>query len=324
LQLGFGLDREKNMSPQNIGRLQRVPLREVWRHEAYDFTQWLQENIDVLNVALDLNLVNVEREQAAGSFSIDLVAEDEGGGTVIIENQLEKSNHDHLGKVITYLTALSARAAIWVVSEPRPEHVAAVAWLNESTGDDFYLVKVEAVRIGESPAAPLLTLIVGPSEDNSVRSEKEVIAERYHIRQSFWRRLIANPNARLHAHITPGAYSWIGTSSGVRGLNLNYAVTQDQSTAELYIDRGRDSKEENESIFDQLLAQRDEIDRLIGRPVSWERLDEKRACRVKISIPGGYRSPETEWDRIHRDMAEAMSALSKAIGPYLPKLQLAS
>lgn len=312
------------MPLHSIGRLQRVPLREVWRHEAYDFTQWLQENIDVLNVALDLNLVNVEREQAAGSFSIDLVAEDDGGGTVIIENQLEKSNHDHLGKVITYLTALSARAAIWIVSEPRPEHVAAIAWLNESTGVDFYLVKVEAVRIGDSPAAPLLTLIVGPSEDNSVRSEKEVIAERYHIRQSFWRRLVANPKARLHAHITPGAYSWIGTSSGVRGLNLNYAVTQDQSTAELYIDRGRDSKEENESIFDQLLAHQNEINQVIGKPVSWERLDEKRACRIKISIPGGYRSPEAEWDRIHDEMADAMTALSKAIAPHLPRLQLAN
>src|SRR6266436_3135497 len=82
-----------------IGKLERVALREVWKHEAYDFTQWLQENIDVLNAALDLNLVNVDREQAAGTFSIDLVAEDEGGGTVIIENQLEKSNHDHLGKL---------------------------------------------------------------------------------------------------------------------------------------------------------------------------------------------------------------------------------
>src|SRR5271169_4211278 len=101
-----------------IGKLERVPLREVWKHEAQDFTQWLQQNIDVLNNALDLSLVNVDREQAAGSFSIDLVAEDEGGGTVIIENQLEKSNHDHLGKIITYLTGMSARAAIWIVSDP--------------------------------------------------------------------------------------------------------------------------------------------------------------------------------------------------------------
>jgi hypothetical protein len=312
------------MPPQNIGRLQRVPLREVWRHEAYDFTQWLQENIDVLNVALDLNLVNVEREQAAGSFSIDLVAEDEGGGTVIIENQLEKSNHDHLGKVITYLTALSARAAIWIVSEPRPEHVAAIAWLNESTGADFYLVKVEAVRIGDSPAAPLLTLIVGPSEDSAVRSEKEVIAGLSHIRKTFWRRLVENPKAKLHAHITPGTAGWIGTSSGVRGLNLNYVVKQDQSTAELYIDRGRDSKEENERIFDQLFAHREEIDRAIGRPVSWERLDEKQACRIKVSVQGGYKSPETEWGQIHDEMASAMEALSSAIAPYLARLNLAA
>jgi hypothetical protein len=106
---------------------------------------------DVLNDALGITLVNVEREQAAGSFSIDLVAEDEGGGKVIIENQLEKSNHDHLGKLITYLTALNARAAIWIVAEPRPEHVAAISWLNDSSSAAFYLVKVEAVRIGSSP-----------------------------------------------------------------------------------------------------------------------------------------------------------------------------
>jgi RecB family endonuclease NucS len=111
------------MNAPVIGKLERVPLRQVWEHEAYDFTQWLQENIAELNRTVGLTLVNVDREQAAGSFSIDLVAEDEGGGTVIIENQLEKSNHDHLGKLITYLAAVEAKAAIWLVSDPRPEHV---------------------------------------------------------------------------------------------------------------------------------------------------------------------------------------------------------
>ncbi len=310
------------MATQNIGRLQRVPLRTVWPHEAYDFTKWLQENIDVLNVALELNLVNVEREQAAGSFSIDLVAEDDGGGTVIIENQLEKSNHDHLGKVITYLTALSARAAIWIVAEPRPEHVAAIAWLNECTGADFYLVKVEAVRIENSPAAPILTLIVGPSEDNNVKLEREVIAERHHIRQSFWRKLVSNPLARLHAHITPSSYSWIGTSSGIRGLNLNYAVTQNQSSAELYIDRGRDSQEENKRIFDQLAEHREQINAAVGRAVSWERLEDKRACRIKVSVEGGYRSPESEWEQIQGQLASSMNSLSQALQPHLRNLQL--
>ena len=121
------IDRAENEGM--IGRLERVPLREVWMHEAHDFTQWLELNIDVLNDALDLEIVNVDREQAAGKFSIDLVAEDIHGRQLIIENQLEKSDHDHLGKLITYLTALGAKGAIWIVKDPRPEHVAAVQWL---------------------------------------------------------------------------------------------------------------------------------------------------------------------------------------------------
>jgi hypothetical protein len=175
----------------SIGKLTRVPLREVWRHEAQDFTQWLENNIDVLNSALDLNLVNVDREQASGDFACDLVAEDGGGGTVIIENQLEKSNHDHLGKLITYLTGLDAKLAIWIVSDPRPEHVAAITWLNESSSAEFYMVKVEAVRIGDSPAAALFTLIVGPSDETKdVGQTKKEIAERHVLRRRWWTTLL--------------------------------------------------------------------------------------------------------------------------------------
>lgn len=310
------------MTDKAIGKLQRVGLREVWKHEAYDFTQWLQQNIDVLNSVLGVTLINAEREQAAGSFSIDLVAEDEAGGTVIIENQLEKSNHDHLGKLITYLTAMSARAAVWIVSEPRPEHVAAVAWLNESTNADFYLVKVEAVRIGDSPAAPLLTVIVGPSQDNTVRHQKKEIAERYDIRRKWWTQLVALPEAKLHAHISPSSYSWIAVSSGIRGLNLTYVVTQDECAAELYIDRGKDSADENKQIFDQLLQSREEINKALPYEVSWERLDDRKASRIRITLPGGYRSAEAEWEEIQTPLVEAMNALNKTLQPHLKKLKL--
>ena len=314
------------MSNTSIGKLERVPLRKVWEHEAYDFTQWLQENIDVLNTALDLNLVNVDREQAAGSFSIDLVAEDEGGGTVIIENQLEKSNHDHLGKIITYLSSMGAKAAIWIVSDPRPEHVAAVAWLNESSSAAFYMVKVEAVRIGDSPAAPLFTLIVGPSEETKdVGQTKKEIAERYGIRKRWWSTLIersAKVN-KLHAHITPGEYSWIGASSGVRGLNLNYVVTQDECKAELYIDRGKDAEEETKSIFDQLFANKAKIDEAFGESLSWERLEGKRACRIRhTQSGGGYRTPEEQWTALQDAIIQDMDRLEKAVRPYLKQLKL--
>jgi Domain of unknown function (DUF4268) len=306
-----------------IGRLERIPLRTVWNHEAYDFTKWLQDNVDVLNAALNITLVNVDREQAAGSFSIDLVAEDEGGGKVIIENQLEKSNHDHLGKLITYLTALSARAAIWIVAEPRPEHVAAVSWLNDSSSAAFYLVKVEAVRIGSSPPAPLLTLIVGPSEEKSdVAATNKEFAERYDIRQRWWQMLVEQPEAKLHAHITPGKYSWIGTSTGVRGLNLNYIVYQDECGVELYIDRGKNSEGENKSIYDQLAAHKDEIERAFGGALSWERLDSKRACRIRSNLPGGYRTPEESWQNAQTNCVQAMNRLEQALRPFLRSLKI--
>jgi len=309
----------------HVGKLTRVSLREVWKHEAYDFTQWLQDNIDVLSEVLDLSLVNVDREHAAGSFNIDLVAEDEGGGTVIIENQLGKSDHDHLGKLITYLTGLSAKAAVWIVSDPRPEHVAAVAWLNESNSANFYMLKLEAVRIGESPAAPLLTLIVGPSEESKdVGVAKKEIAERYGIRKRWWTTLIERSAAKskLHAHITPGEYSWIGTSAGLRGLNYNYVVTQSECAAELYIDRGKDRDGENKRIFDQLAAHKEAIEGAFGGPLSWERLEERRACRIRYtSESGGYRTPEEQWPAIQDHIIDAMVRLERALKPYIAKLK---
>jgi hypothetical protein len=311
-----------------IGKLERVPLREVWKHEAQDFTQWLQDNIEVLNETLDLTLVNVAREQAAGSFSIDLVAEDEGGGTVIIENQLEKSNHDHLGKLITYLTAMQAKAAIWIVSDPRPEHVAAITWLNESSSAAFYMVKVEAVKIGGSPAAPLFTLIVGPSEEARVVGQiKSELSGRDQLFRKWWTGLIdrsATVN-KLHAHLTPSTVHWIGATSGTRGLGLNFVVTQDWCAAELYIDRGKDADDENKAIFDQLAAHRAEIEQVFGGPLSWERLDAKRACRIRFANEaGGYRSPEDQWPALQDTVIRAMDRLEKALRPQLRQLRLNS
>lgn len=316
------------MNTNAIGKLRRVHLREVWKHEAYDFTQWLQENIEELNTALDLNLVNVDREQAAGSFSVDLVAEDGSGGTVIIENQLEKSNHDHLGKIITYLTAMDARTAIWIVSDPRPEHVAAIAWLNESSSANFYMVKVEAVRIEDSPAAPLFTLIVGPSEEaQDAGQTKRQIAERYVIRKRWWTMLLerAAKVSKLHAHLSPLESSWLGTSSGIRGLNFNYSVTQDGCAAELYIDRGKGSEQENTSIFEQLCANREAIEKSFGEPLNWEGLEGKRACRISYHYQhGGYRSPEEEWPEIQDEVIGAMNRLEQAFRPFLKQLKLSS
>ena len=125
-----------------IGKIEKVPLRDIWKHEANDFTKWLQNNIDVLSEVINIPLSNVEREQSTGNFFVDLTAEDNSGKTVIIENQLEKSDHNHLGKLITYLSSMDASIGIWIVAEPKAEHVTAINWLNESTAANFYLLKI--------------------------------------------------------------------------------------------------------------------------------------------------------------------------------------
>lgn len=310
------------MSGMGIGKLQRVPLREVWKHEAADFSTWLEDNIDVLNELLDFNLSSAEREKSAGDFSVDLVGEDENGNTVVIENQLAKSDHDHLGKVITYLVALDAKAAVWIVARPRPEHVKAISWLNEATSIPFYLVQVEAIRIGDSDPAPLLTKIVGPSDEARAAGEtRKEFSERHAIRSRFWTMLLsaAKEKTKLHAKISPGPWNWIGAGSGIRGLGWNYAVRQHEAQVELYIDRG--DPEENATIFEQFEQQRAEIEAAFGAPLDWQRLENRRACRIRHRIElGGWRD-EARWPEVIEATVDAMIRLEKAMRSHCQALK---
>lgn len=308
-----------------IGKIKEVPLREVWKHEALDFTKWLEENLDVLSEKIGITLLNVDRERSAGAFNVDLVAEDESGNPVIIENQLGKSDHDHLGKIITYLTAIDAKAAIWIVSEPRPEHIAAISWLNESSAATFYLLKVQAIQIDDSKPAPLLTLIVGPSDESrQIGERKKEMAERYNIREKFWSQLLAysKTQTKLHSTISPTVHNWIGTGAGVSGLAYNYLITQHEAYVELYIDKGKDMDDLNLQIFKQLMEHREEIEKKFGEPLDWQELENRRACRIRKTISGGYRDPESEWPDIQKRMVDAMIRLERAFSPYIKKLNI--
>ncbi|HUC25272.1 MAG TPA: DUF4268 domain-containing protein [Streptosporangiaceae bacterium] len=310
---------------QPIGKIERVPLREVWPHEAYDLTTWLEENVDVLDDVVGLGLVSAQRERAVGAFSVDLVAEDELGRTVVIENQLDRSNHDHLGKLITYTAMTDANAAIWIVSEPRPEHVRAISWLNDSAPADFYLLKIEGVRIGESDPAPLLTLIVRPSEEGRKAGEvKKGIAEGGSIRHRFWSSLLegARSRTRLHSAISPSDQTWLSTSAGKTGLAFVYSVTQHSGQVELYIDRGSGSANANLAIFNELRSHKDEIEAAFGEPLEWQPLEGKQACRIRKRFEGvGYRDEE-KWTELESLLVDAMVRIEQAFRPYINRLQI--
>jgi hypothetical protein len=201
--------------------------------------------------------------------------------------------------------------------------VRAVAWLNESSSASFYLFKVEAVRIGDSPPAPLFTLIVGPSEEGrDIGETKEKLAERYGVREHFWTGLLQKVKAktRLHANIAPTRENWIGTGAGRSGLSYNYVIRQHDTQAELYIDRGKDADAENKAIFDKLAQSKAEIEQAFGGPLEWERLENKRASRISHGIGVGGYYDEGKWPEIQDAMIDAMIRLEKALKPYIEKL----
>lgn len=310
----------------NISKLESVPLRKAFPHEAHNFTMWLESNIDALSERLGIELTVLEREKSIGSFIVDLFCEDQNGNYVIIENQLERTDHDHLGKLLTYLVNLEAHTAVWVTPEERPEHKRVIDWLNETTSADylFYLVRVEAVRIGDSPYAPLFTVSSAPDEQiREIGESKKELADRHYHRKEFWTGLLARSQGRtlLFSNRTPSTDHWLGTGAGKSGIAFNYLILKDGAAIDLSIDVG--DQEKNKAIFELLYADKEVIESEFGEPLEWRRLDNKRASRI-VKVYRGYGSlnePET-WPALQDMLIEKMILLDKALRPRVGKLRI--
>jgi hypothetical protein len=242
----------------------------------------------------------------------------------VIENQLGPSDHDHLGKLVTYVAARGAGVAVWIVADPRPEHVGAVTWLNEGGTARFYFLKVEAVRIGESDPAPLLTLITGPSpEIREIGEEKKESAARHQEREEFWSALLdlMRPRSRLFSGVSPASGSWLNAGAGRSGLVYAVRTRQHESTVEFSIERP--SPEENARAFQRLHDRRAEIEAAFGDSLEWQQRSGRRGtCWVGRTIAiGGYRDPE-RWPELHAAMVETMIRLEAAIRPHIDKFSL--
>lgn len=308
-----------------IGRLERVNLREVWANEATNFTTWLERHLDILSEHICIDLSALEREKSVGSFSADIYAEGPNGDTVVIENQLEKTDHDHLGKLVTYLSNLEAKTAIWITSDPRPEHATAINWLNEIAPLDvsFFLVKVEAYKIGDSGPAPLFTTICGPSlEAKKVGEQKQKLAGRYLKRLDFWTELLekARNKTNLHSNISPSKDNWIMAGAGKSGMGWLYSIIMAEAFVELFIDRGADRKEETDEIYEKLLNDRGGIEKRFGGALIWDQVEGRRVCRIKSICKIGGLKNEDLWDQIQEDLIDRMMRLEDALRDPLSKI----
>jgi len=311
-----------------IGKLIKVSLREIWKKEDKNFTTWLEENIDYLNDVLDFDITVEKREEMVGSFKVDLLGTDSFGNKVIIENQLEKTNHDHLGKLLTYLINLDARVAIWITSEPVIEHVKVIDWLNENAPEfmSFYLIKIEAIKIESQPlVTPLFTIVAQPTEEaKAFGLEKKEFSKRHLLRKQFWTLLLdkAKEITPLHSNISPTIHSWIGTGAGKSGISYVYSITYKYGGCEVYFDKGKEFAEPNinKIRFDKLVKHRDEIEKEFGGKLNWERLDNKRASRISFKFMGNYLLNKGRWDTLQNNMIEAMICLEGAFKKHVKKL----
>jgi len=152
-----------------LSKLEKVDLREVWKHEAQDFTNWLArpENLELLSDEIGIDISLTQTEASVGNFNVDILAEEENTGRkIVIENQLEPTNHDHLGKIITYASGFDAEIIVWIVKSVRDEHKQAVDWLNEHTDQriNIFAIQMEVWKIGNSPYAPKFQVIAKPND----------------------------------------------------------------------------------------------------------------------------------------------------------------
>lgn len=310
-----------------FGEIQKVPLREMWPHEASDFTPWLAENIDELGKALGMDLEVIEQEASVGDFSLDILAKDLGTShSVIIENQLTQTDHDHLGKLITYSAGFNATTVIWISEAIREEHRQALDWLNQRTDSEtsFFGVVVEVIKIDNSKPAFNFKLVASPNEWQKNKKRKaqsssiSTKGEKYKI---YFQSLIdtLRETHRFTSAKAGQPQNWYSFSSGVSGIYYGANFAQGgKARVELYIDLGEQDK--NKFIFDELIKNKDNIENDFGVQISWERLDDKRASRLAVYMDGSIDDSDSNLESIQLWHIDNLLKLKKVFGGKISSL----
>lgn len=270
----------------NLGTLKEITdLRSIWPHEALNFTPWVAENVDLLADAVGLDITVDETESSVGDFNVDIYASETGTDRkIIIENQLEDTDHDHLGKLITYASGKGADVVIWVVKHAREEHKAAVEWLNNHTDDKigFFLCEIKLFQIGDSQIAPAFTVVERPNdwtkEIRKTASANSTQQQRLEYWQAFNDYAFSDANfSRIFNKRKPTTDHWMDFSIGSSACHIAVSQIQKRKAVdvELYIN---DDKE----LFKSLFAHKDEIEKNMEMELEWKELPERKSSRILI------------------------------------------
>lgn len=286
-----------------LGKLRTVDVRSVWRDEARDFTPWLLKNAESLSAALELDFELRNAEHSVGGFSVDLIGKvAQSDDIIIVENQLEQSDHRHLGQVLTYAGGTNAKYIVWVNTKFREEHLSAIRWLNENTLEDvnFFAVEVSAVQIDESRPAPRFEVVAQPNSwqrETRARVSDVLLGERAQRQREFWTRYLDALRAR-HPEWTNArrglAQNWYALSAGISGVSFVSFFNRD-GEAVARLEFVSSDAEMNKMRFDVFEQNRDAIEKSMGGNVSWDSSELIKSCRISTARAANF-ADETQWD----------------------------
>jgi hypothetical protein len=321
------------MATRNLGRLERVELRDIWTSEASDFTPWLAraENLSVLGEALGMELELEAQERNVGPFRADILCKEIGTDRwVLVENQLERTDHGHLGQLLTYASGLEAVTIVWIAARFTEEHRSTLDWLNRITDESFrfFGLEVELWKIGESPAAPKFNVISKPNDwSQSVAQAARAIdeadlSETRTVQKAYWSAL--NPVLSAAAGPVSGnrkaqPQSWMAYPIGRTFFALGAVMVRpkNQIRAELYISGG-DAKR----FFVLLRAQKEQVERELGYALEWEELPSKRDCRIACYLNDLDPEDESDWPRQHEWLAKRLNDFHRVFSQRVRALDL--
>ena len=320
------------MTTPNLAKIELVQnLRETWPNEAQNFTPWLAENLDQLGEALGMDLELQQVEAAVGEYSLDILATDlHSNRPVIIENQLEATDHTHLGQLLTYAAGFDAEAIVWVTRQFRDEHRQALDWLNQRTGEGsrFFGIAIELWRIGESLPAPHFNLVAAPNgwrkeTVSRSRSDSSITTERSERFRNFFQELIDSlrEDHRFTNARKAQPQNWYSFSSGF-GQRISYGasfmVRDRQATVEVFI--GDKDRNWNLQLLGDLRSYKDEIESDIGDALLWEPLETRQGCRISLRRPGRIEDDDESLTEIRNWMIQNLVAFKRAFDPKLKEL----
>lgn len=285
-----------------LGKLEKVKdLRSVWKHEANDFTKWLakEENLNTLSEEIGIDIELVSTEAKTGSFSTDILAvEANTNNKIIIENQLEATNHDHLGKIITYASGHDAKTIIWIVKEAREEHRQAIDWLNEHTDEEIniFLCRIELWKIGNSDMAPKFQIVSSPNNWSKTvkRSLDNEMTSTSMLQYNYWTKVKdeIDKNYPVFNSRKPRGQHWYDLAIGKPSAHISLIMNTQKPAikVQLYIP---DSKE----LFNYLFESKDEIESELGYEVEWISSENTKSSNISILKKTDVNN-ESTWEKI--------------------------